>query len=331
MSLQETLIKAREDRSLSLQEVFEETKISISVLKQFEEGRFDELPAFSFAKGHLKHYAQFLNLDPKPLIEELAQWNKEQDQQILIETPSVAESNIDWMGLNKLLFQKILPTLGILILIGGLFSLFKFSENLNISETLTPVSKVATDKIKSSDADLKETTKKLTPEDTESSQIAKKLLGSNIVATGSETLAGTTHSINTALATTKKTEDTTEVAAEDPFKHHVKVEPLDATVGFISVDGEKPIRIYFKPNKIRYFRGKENISIQAKDGGALNFFYNRKNLGVLGAFGQKLSVEFPKQSLPTEDQKNTDSTLPTKEESSLNLHLPPSSDHTLFS
>lgn len=63
------LKSTRESMGLSLSDVATATKISQRVLAALEDGKIDELPAKSFARGFARSYAQYLKIDPQPIIE----------------------------------------------------------------------------------------------------------------------------------------------------------------------------------------------------------------------------------------------------------------------
>jgi cytoskeletal protein RodZ len=65
-----TLRQAREARALPLREVEWATKIKAEHLAALEEENFDRLPGAVYTRGYLRSYAQYLGLDPEPLIAE---------------------------------------------------------------------------------------------------------------------------------------------------------------------------------------------------------------------------------------------------------------------
>jgi len=64
----EYLKKERELRQISLQEVAEETKISVSRLKALEANQFDQLPAPIYIRGFVRIYAEYIGLDPSDVM-----------------------------------------------------------------------------------------------------------------------------------------------------------------------------------------------------------------------------------------------------------------------
>lgn len=65
------LRKEREARSLTLEQVSQTTHIRVHYLQAIEAGEFDSLPSTAQARGFLRSYAGFLNLDPGPLLNAL--------------------------------------------------------------------------------------------------------------------------------------------------------------------------------------------------------------------------------------------------------------------
>ncbi len=66
-----TLRDARVKRGLTVEQVAQETRISNRFLQALEAEQFDALPAPVYVRGFLRSYANFLRLDPAPLLVEL--------------------------------------------------------------------------------------------------------------------------------------------------------------------------------------------------------------------------------------------------------------------
>lgn len=64
----EELRKAREDRSLTLDEIEIQTKIRAKFIENLENGDLEALPSHAHARGFLRNYAQFLYLDANELV-----------------------------------------------------------------------------------------------------------------------------------------------------------------------------------------------------------------------------------------------------------------------
>ena len=64
------LIKEREARGVSLEDISEYTKISVRMLKAIETERFDQLPGGIFNKSYVRQYARYLGLDEEQIASE---------------------------------------------------------------------------------------------------------------------------------------------------------------------------------------------------------------------------------------------------------------------
>jgi cytoskeletal protein RodZ len=67
------LRELRESREIALDEIAESTKISKRYLQALERNEFEELPGGVFAKGYIRTYAEYLGVNPEPLLEAYAQ------------------------------------------------------------------------------------------------------------------------------------------------------------------------------------------------------------------------------------------------------------------
>ena len=68
----QALRQAREACSLTIEQVAQSTHIRAHNLRAMEAGEFTTLPSVTQARGFLRAYANFLNLDPEPLLAELS-------------------------------------------------------------------------------------------------------------------------------------------------------------------------------------------------------------------------------------------------------------------
>jgi cytoskeletal protein RodZ len=66
------LKQAREGRNLSISQAAAATRISARHLQSIEEGRYRDLPGGMYNRAFIRAYAEFLGLDPKPLLDRYA-------------------------------------------------------------------------------------------------------------------------------------------------------------------------------------------------------------------------------------------------------------------
>jgi len=71
-SFGERLRRERESRNITLQEMSESTKIALHYFKLLEDDDFANLPGGLYNKGYVRAYAQFIGLDPEPVLKAYA-------------------------------------------------------------------------------------------------------------------------------------------------------------------------------------------------------------------------------------------------------------------
>ncbi|HLQ61894.1 MAG TPA: helix-turn-helix transcriptional regulator [Candidatus Acidoferrales bacterium] len=114
------LAERRAARGLSLEQVAAATRIRPAQLAALEEGRFDDLAAPVYVRGHLRAYAGFLDLDPEPLL--AAYQPGRQDLQ-----RGLALRPLDGRPRLLNLTRPLLGLLGLLLL-AGLFAAYAYRQ-----------------------------------------------------------------------------------------------------------------------------------------------------------------------------------------------------------
>src|SRR5512145_1743698 len=65
------LKEAREDQRLTIEKVFEATRIRLQYLQALEDDDLSIMPSAVQARGYLRNYAEFLGLDVEKLLDEM--------------------------------------------------------------------------------------------------------------------------------------------------------------------------------------------------------------------------------------------------------------------
>ncbi len=127
MNLQELgnlLRTERENQGLSLEDVYQRTKISLGNLRAIEEGRIDDLPHPVYAKGFVKNYAHMLGMDAEQMAKEFSRnftqadfIGEEHAPEVHedIEPPEPAQKDRKWTVVSVLLTVVLLGVLGWLV------------------------------------------------------------------------------------------------------------------------------------------------------------------------------------------------------------------------
>jgi hypothetical protein len=87
--------EARERKQLSLSRAASITRVKIQHLERMEEDDFSQMPAPAYAKGFIKMYAELLDLDPGPLVEEYIEVHLEGTRRIAEPPPLLEEPAAD--------------------------------------------------------------------------------------------------------------------------------------------------------------------------------------------------------------------------------------------
>jgi len=72
-SVGEELARARAALGFSIADVAQQLKFSARQIEALEQGRFEQLPTGTFARGMVRAYARLLKLDPEPLVQRIAE------------------------------------------------------------------------------------------------------------------------------------------------------------------------------------------------------------------------------------------------------------------
>lgn len=92
-SLGEILRAEREARGLTASEVGAATHIKVQCIEAIEQNDFSRMAAAAYAKGFIKMYAEFLELDPAPLVLEYVEEHGTGRPAITHDAPPPAASN----------------------------------------------------------------------------------------------------------------------------------------------------------------------------------------------------------------------------------------------
>jgi transcriptional regulator with XRE-family HTH domain len=88
MALGEILRQARTDKGFSASEVAQNTRMKVQMVEDLEREDFHRVAATIYGKGFIKLYAEFVGLDPAPLIDEYIALSSGKQQSIVTrETP----------------------------------------------------------------------------------------------------------------------------------------------------------------------------------------------------------------------------------------------------
>ena len=85
----DSLKQARKSKKMEVEEVAQQLYINPSIITHLEEEKFDQIGAEVFIKGHLKNYAQFLDLPVEKILSALSEDTNIKGQVVL--TPKITD------------------------------------------------------------------------------------------------------------------------------------------------------------------------------------------------------------------------------------------------
>ena len=279
ISLGSLLRKAREERHIELDEIFEVTRIRRHNLEALENEEWSKLPSQIFVKGFLRSYAEFLGLDKETIIHHYLRTSSFQKS-----NPEVSKKIRPQSGRPYLII--IIPVLALALIIS---LIYLNRSNISIIEkafqylgTQSPVEKKGNipERAANKGQDNKE----------------KEILileDERVVDEVSET----------ALKS-KPVDDA--IVLEGPTIPLEKKDEKPLSPGFILTANvnsrtwiaicidDKPIKEYlFRPGQTPRWTADKGFNILVGNAGGIEFFLNGKEVGYLGTKGQVVRVKLP--------------------------------------
>ncbi|MDQ7029170.1 MAG: DUF4115 domain-containing protein, partial [Ardenticatenia bacterium] len=291
----EQLRAAREARGLTLEDVEAVTRIRVEYLEALEQEHVDALPNPVVARGFLRNYAQFLELDPEPLVQALLP----ADHTTL--GPTSSTSGIS--PLNEPLRQPLIPldsiisTLIVILIVAGL-SVAAWYVIPRRQEAVAWLQERGL----AGGADVPALTPLLTPSSTP--QQARTVTVPPVTPSGTPKPTATPTATPVPTATRPPRTPTPEEAGPGPPANELRM-TLQITAPawlFIQVDGQEAFMGTLEAGEQREWVGRQEIFIRTGNAGGVRLFVNGEDLGLLGQVGQVLNrvIRFdPETGLPT--------------------------------
>jgi cytoskeletal protein RodZ len=266
------LRQAREHRGLSLDEVATKTRVQRRYLQALEEGTVDKLPEPVYARGFLKRYADFLDLDSAGIAERyfpMADIRKQGNSGPLLMPPSPKQTN--WLGY----------TAGVVVAVLGLSTFFALGSNRSAPST----SATAQASGKSEPSPLEKMVKgagaptnTVTPTPTSNQVVASK--------PATQPAGPQTQPILTPPSVTPVP------TAQLPVQVAVKV-AADTWVR-VSADGRTVFQGVLPKGAQRNWSAKQSVKFRTGNAGGILVSHNQKAIGALGAPGKVVERVFTK-------------------------------------
>jgi cytoskeletal protein RodZ len=273
MDFGKQLKEARESKDLTLQQVSRELKINLNVLKKIEASDANALPNPTSTKGFLRSYAQHLDLDANPVIEDYT--SKLEVKRTPVED-SVLKDAIDPTPffLSEFIQKKVLPVIFLFVVLCLGFISYQYLSGADqiLNNGLI---------FQAKEADI---TKSPKPESTKEVDVAvdsdKKF---------DEEVEPQVQENNEEDFESTLDEESESVSKEAKLV----IEPLANTYAYYKDQSSKTsITLSLKPNVRKTLKFKE-AEITFLDAGAVSLILNGKDIGSPGVFAERKTIKFP--------------------------------------
>lgn len=272
------LQKQREVLGISLEDVERYTHLRTSYLKALEAGNLDRLPSPVQGRGMLSNYAEFLGMNPEPLLLKFAeglqlrlaerQAAQQQVRPSLPRAPATRPSALRRFFSTEVLLGTALVVLLAAFAIWAAIRIFALQSNQQPAPTAPPIAAVL----------LVTASETFTPTPATATPTAPALAPVQIQPTAGVTQQG---SPGTGGAV------------------QVYITVRQRAWMRVLVDGEVEFEGRVVPGSAYQFSGDDRVEILTGDAAALQIFFNQTDLGTMGLFGQVLHEVFTQQGVQT--------------------------------
>lgn len=306
------LKRLREEKGLTLKDISTATKINSSSLEALEEARMDELPAKSFTRGFIRAYAQYLKVDPKPIIEsfglddpfitslgkkesnnsESKTEDTEEKEEPVAPSKRISGPKADMFGKKPILIASIIVL--ILLIIGVKNVVDKYAQETVLPDSVkTESGSVVLDNSSESE----ESTETTNSDDSNSGESLTEEVSEPEITKAPEPTAtpDPTTPPEPTEAPIKEEVKPTEAPKAPPKTQQMSilVEALDKVELEVQIEGESNKDIVLEPGSVYEIKTDKKVSLEISDGGLVNLIFNGRDRGIAGDLGQPAKVNFP--------------------------------------
>jgi cytoskeletal protein RodZ len=138
------LRQAREERSVPLREVADQTRISIHYLEAIEANEFNRLPGGIFNRSFLKAYARYVGVDEKEAVESYTSFMRAQGDtgDEVASTPFHSKVYTDTPATRSPVLTVVLTIVILTLLVVGVWLLLKWYQRQSAEVRPSPYSEV---------------------------------------------------------------------------------------------------------------------------------------------------------------------------------------------
>lgn len=249
----DTLRKEREKQRMTIQDIEDGTSIRASYIEAIENGEYDKMPGRVYAKGFVKNYANFLNLNGDEIVKQFISEVSpatETVEQVKEVAPENKRSGFSVSGRrleieNKFSANHLVAAIVVIaLLVGGFFYTMKDSSTEIAQEDVTKTQEV-----------------KPTPPP--------------------EQVASVTPAPEPAPAAPPKVDGV-----------NLKASFSDDCWMLVTIDGAVVYEGVINAGQVMDWKGNNNVNVRVGNAGAVDFVMNGQSFGKLGAEGDVVDRDF---------------------------------------
>jgi cytoskeleton protein RodZ len=297
----------REVLGLSLQDIERQTHIRVFYLQALEGGDLSGLPSPVQGRGMLSNYANFLGLDPDPLLLRYADGLQallaaKQSEQKKQTTPSTGQVARKPSALRRI-FSTDLIIVGLLVIFliafttWGTLRISAMRAGNEPSPSAPSIAEVL----------LEDDAGTLTSTPSESAVSGTPEVSSGIDITAPELILPVQEQAGPVTQTLTVTV-TLPAVGDGPLQ--VSMITQQRSWVRVTVDGEILFEGRIQPGGAYSYAGDERIEVLAGNGAALRIYFNQQDLGILGTFGEVILRVFTIEGVQTPTATTTPIGLP---------------------
>jgi cytoskeletal protein RodZ len=317
----ERLRAQREVLGFTLDDVERHTHVRLHYLQALEAGNLEGLPSPVQGRGMLNNYANFLGLDPDPLLLKFAEGLQARlaAYQAARAQPKPARRGRIRTGRLRRLFATDFLVGGVLVLFLASFVIWgviRINAMRSVDESPSATVPSIAEALQSTPVlELSPTaTASVAPGEGQPSNGAPPTIAIAVEATQVEEATGAPVEGEVA----EGTQEATPGLAEGSGSVQVYLTIHQRAWVRVSVDGEIELEGRVIPGSAYSFAGEESIEILTGNGAALQVFFNEQDLGLMGIYGEVVNqiytlegVELPTPTItPTPTASPTGTTTP---------------------
>ena len=275
----------RESKGLTLRDIFERTRISVSTLAAIENGDFHLLPPPVFTKSFIKIYAKALAIDSDVILTSYEQY---------LETlnPTHRDVKIKEIPKSARLFYKFFSWGLLIIITVGLitFSLSTYETVIDVVKNQTSDQEHKSFSLKNSDA-IEKTSKSEAPDQTNLAPRTQEGDAQSIpLAQAQPTLPEAQEKQKMKQGSASEEININQVNTSETYQ--ITMEARELTWLRVTADDDPPYEILLQPGE-KIERDASRFIIDVGNAGGIDITFQGRSLGNLGEQGQVVHLKLP--------------------------------------